>query len=310
LKGFEGVIISGGTTAGISGIVGDLVNPEEKIKKIAYLPKALPRGDIQHPAYTIYETSGDDYGPLQPIQGWIDLMVSGIRPDAVKLIGINGGELSAFEYRLGLALGAKVGILRDSGREATRISDDPDWQSDPCLLPLPTDEETVKLFLQPSSPSKIIENQDREELARQSHESYRKSQSHIFLRAELAMANWDELNSDLKRSNYELVDHIEAKLDRIGLKLRREQRKNIKLYKFSEEEEKVEILAEMEHGRWNVERLLQGWKLGKRDPVNKTRPYLVPWNELPESVKVWDRNTILSMPELLKERGYEIYRSE
>ena len=63
----------------------------------------------------------------------------------------------------------------------------------------------------------------------------------------------------------------------------------------------------MEHGRWNAERLLEGWKLGpNRDHDKKISPYLVAWEELPEKIKQYDRDAVKALPEKLREYGYEI----
>lgn len=54
--------------------------------------------------------------------------------------------------------------------------------------------------------------------------------------------------------------------------------------KFTKDE--IEIMAEMEHARWNIEQLLDGWKWGKEKDMNrKISPYLIPWSELPDERK-------------------------
>ena len=64
----------------------------------------------------------------------------------------------------------------------------------------------------------------------------------------------------------------------------------------------------MEHGRWNFERVLDGWQYGTiKDVDKKINPSIVPWKELPEKVKNWDRNAIKKIPEVLAQIGYEIY---
>ena len=307
-EGFEGVIVSGGTTAGISDIVGSLKFPESKVKKIAYLPIPPPRGDIKHDDYTVRKLPEDDYTPLGPIQTWIDLLASGIRPYEVKLIGINGGDISAFEYRLGLAMGAKVGVLRDSGRKANQIADDPDWKSVPGLLLMPAEKETLRCFLQPTPCCVVIEKEHREKLACETHEEHRKNRSSSLLPKEPVLMDWDKLPTSIKASNYQQIDHIEAKLARVGLKLQKVESRNIVLFDFQPEQ--IEELAMMEHARWNVERLLDGWTLGERDPANKISPYLVPWNELSPDVRQWDKDTITKLPRRLKKLGYEITKIE
>lgn len=68
-------------------------------------------------------------------------------------------------------------------------------------------------------------------------------------------------------------------------------------------------MAEMEYGRWNVERFRDHWQLGEeKDVHNKTSPYLVSWGEFPEGVKDWDRGLVRKMPEYLSEVGLDVYR--
>ena len=69
-----------------------------------------------------------------------------------------------------------------------------------------------------------------------------------------------------------------------------------------------EQMSEQEHGRWNVERLSAGWRYSPlRDPNNKRSPYIVPWVELNDRTKSWDRTTVRLWPEVLASLGYEIY---
>ena len=68
-------------------------------------------------------------------------------------------------------------------------------------------------------------------------------------------------------------------------------------------------MAEMKYARWNVERLLDGWKWGeKRDATKKVSPYLVPWSELSIDMKEWDRQTVRKIPEFLAKVGLEVHR--
>ena len=51
------------------------------------------------------------------------------------------------------------------------------------------------------------------------------------------------------------------------------------------------------------------WKWGEeRDVVKKTSPYLVPWSDLPDDVKEWDRETVRKIPEILAGVGLEVHR--
>ncbi len=75
--------------------------------------------------------------------------------------------------------------------------------------------------------------------------------------------------------------------------------------------EEIEFMAELEHERWNQERLKEGWQLGpERNVEKKISPYLVPWSELPDEIREYDRETVRSIPKLLSQVGVEIRRSD
>lgn len=147
-KDFQGTIISGGTTSGISGLVGRVQESNTELSTIGYLPSLI--GSDSHPDEhykSMKFSSGDGFSPLEPLKYWMDLLHSDINPSDVKLLGINGGRISAVEYRLALALGATVGIVKDSGREADEIVKDPDWMDSPNLIVLPRDVTIIKAFI-------------------------------------------------------------------------------------------------------------------------------------------------------------------
>ena len=72
-----------------------------------------------------------------------------------------------------------------------------------------------------------------------------------------------------------------------------------------------EALAENAHDVWAVERMAQGWKYGpKRDDDKKENPCMVPYSQLPESEKVFDREMAESSLKLVKAIGYDIIKIE
>lgn len=303
--GFTGTVYGGGTTAGISGIIGSLPETQKGLlRKMAYLPGAVPPWTELHRSYEVHYTEGERFSALEPLQNWIDLMAAGVDPAQVRVLGVNGGAISAFEYRLALLMGAKVGVLRNSGRAANTLFEDEDWCAAPGLLALPADTQTLRAFVRDVPPAQALQAPDREFLARRAHEEYRQGPRKRHLAVEPALADWEELHPNLKQSNYAQVDHIEEKMRTVGLTLRKASPKSLRLRAFTEEE--VESLAEMEHGRWNVERLLAGWTLGEKDVEKKRSPYLVAWSELPEDIKEYDRAAVRAIPGMLKELGYEI----
>ena len=68
-------------------------------------------------------------------------------------------------------------------------------------------------------------------------------------------------------------------------------------------------MARLEHERWVVERRLAGWLSGpQRDPDHKITPYLVPYDELTDDVKEWDREAVRAIPDVLALAKFEVYR--
>ena len=68
-----------------------------------------------------------------------------------------------------------------------------------------------------------------------------------------------------------------------------------------------ELIAANVHDVWAVGRINEGWTLGEvKDPNKKTTPLLVPYEELPESEKDYDRNTAYETLKLIIKLGYKI----
>lgn len=71
--------------------------------------------------------------------------------------------------------------------------------------------------------------------------------------------------------------------------------------------ELTEKIAENVHENWSAGRVSEGWTYGeKRDDINKTTPCLVPYSELSESEKEYDRNTAIQTLKLIVALGYRI----
>ena len=71
--------------------------------------------------------------------------------------------------------------------------------------------------------------------------------------------------------------------------------------------ELTERIAENVHENWSAGRIADGWVYGEaRDDVKKTTPCLVPYSELPEGEKEYDRNTALQTLKLIVALGYKI----
>lgn len=68
-----------------------------------------------------------------------------------------------------------------------------------------------------------------------------------------------------------------------------------------------EKLSENAHDLWALNRLQQGWTYGKqRDDAKKHHPCLIPYADLPESEKTFDRETALGTIKAILALGYTI----
>ena len=73
--------------------------------------------------------------------------------------------------------------------------------------------------------------------------------------------------------------------------------------------ELTEKIAENVHEVWSKGRIAEGWTYGeKRDDNKKETPCLVPYSELPENEKEYDRNTALETIKTILSLGYEIQK--
>ena len=71
----------------------------------------------------------------------------------------------------------------------------------------------------------------------------------------------------------------------------------------------VEQMARNVHEVWAKSRMDQGWTRGsRRDDTLKTNPDLVPYDELTEEEKDYDRNTSLQTVKLILKLGFNITR--
>lgn len=71
----------------------------------------------------------------------------------------------------------------------------------------------------------------------------------------------------------------------------------------------IEKMAKNVHEVWAESRLAQGWTYGnKRDDEKKTHPCLVPYEELLEEEKEYDRNTGIGTLKLIMKLGFKIER--
>jgi len=72
----------------------------------------------------------------------------------------------------------------------------------------------------------------------------------------------------------------------------------------------MELLAENAHEVWARQRMAQGWQYGSaRNDELKTHPCLIPYADLPDSEKVYDRNMAAETLRVIVHLGYRIQRA-
>lgn len=323
LRGCGGLsfkLLCGGTRSGISRLAGDVAEKSAgTIRGFGYLPRYLPRGVKEDENTRRFakrlSSEGKDFTPLDPLQGWTDLVAAGVSAAKVKVLAYAGGMITNAECAIALALGARVGVVDNPALPKDRQFLDPAWQGHPNLVRLPMDAMTIRAFLLVDElPLGEAQQKRLEKAARKAHEEYLASATP----KDPSHQKWEELTPSLKLSNYHQVAYWEQMLKQHGLCIRPltdEDRTHdpIKLEELIGEAG-IQLLAEMEHGRWNVERLLRGWRHSQsKDIANKLNPCLVPWLALKnvdgKDFQPYDLKAIQGLPAKLREAGLELVKS-
>lgn len=72
----------------------------------------------------------------------------------------------------------------------------------------------------------------------------------------------------------------------------------------------IEVLAKNAHEVWAQQRIDDGWCYGKaRDDKKREHPSLIPYEQLSESEKVYDRHAAVGTLKLITAMGYRIERT-
>jgi ppGpp synthetase/RelA/SpoT-type nucleotidyltranferase len=307
-ESYRGTVLSGGTRQGISGLVGQLGKASNgRIHTIGYLPKERPPDGSATEDDRFDElrrtANAAAFSALEPLQNWIDLLASKVDPASVRMIGINGGRIAAIEYRIAWALGAQVAVVEKSGREADLLEQEVLAGSFQGVLVVPKDPMTLRAFLHTGTPSPGLTDEEVVRLARLVHTRYLEQARHQ--NPDPTQRPWEHLPAGLQHSNVDQMAYMAQALAMASLEIvpDTDPRPAVDLAPGTEPNEG---LAAMEHGRWNHERICDGWRSGPRNPAEKTSPYLVTWDKLADGVKGWDRGAVADWPQLLAELGRKI----
>jgi voltage-gated potassium channel Kch len=122
----------------------------------------------------------------------------------------------------------------------------------------------------------------------------------------VALVPWERLPENLRAANRQQVADIGRKLATIGCLLTVRTGDEPP---FAYRDDELDVLAELEHERWNAERLSAGWQVAPvYDPDDRLHPALVAWPKLPEHEREKDRQAVLAIPALLADAGLAVVR--
>ena len=313
LEQFAGTVISGGTDIGVPGCVGDIADELEAVKAktgkkgfklFGYVTERFTGDAPQHNAYDRVHKTGTNFNPEHVLFCWEDILAAEIDPKDVMLLGFGGGSLSAVEYQIGVAFGASVGVVLETGGVADEIAENSLWSTLPNLYPLPADAQTICSFVIPAKTT--FDSKTLDEMAKSFHKKYLEtSEGHL----PPNMRSWPNLDETFKRASLEQAKYCTNILEAMGFMVQKVQYQPAPFQFEDGDKDKVAMMAAMEHGRWNIERLRDGWRFGKnRDDSLKIHDCLISWEKLPEETKSKDRKSVEAFPEILARAGFEIRR--
>ncbi|MDD2366989.1 MAG: NAD-binding protein [Desulfuromonadaceae bacterium] len=120
-----------------------------------------------------------------------------------------------------------------------------------------------------------------------------------------SLTSWRELTEDKKDSNRWQADHLSAKLRAIGFI----DANDGSLERALTEQELMHNLSEMEHRRWSAALLMDGWRYGagEKNPLRKTHPSLLPYEQLSDDEKAKDATMIRNIRNLIESKGWNTY---
>lgn len=147
-----------------------------------------------------------------------------------------------------------------------------------------------------------------ERLAIAIHNRYNQTALRLDAQKKIEFVNFADLPKEKKFYNFRSAMEYPMMLAKVGCELR--------TYAYDDPErvtdftpEEIEMLAECEHDRWMRGRIERGWHFGvKRSTAQRTNPFMIPYADLPETIKEFDRDPARNLPELVSSIGLGVYR--
>lgn len=311
---FDGTIVSGGTRPGACGVVGRIAR-EAGLHAVGFVWESLDRQD-RHPGYAEHVTTGAECSIDQALGAWESIVAAhgrvadgrfsaGLDGD-VRFLACSGGDITKQEAMLARALHVPVAWLPLRHGEPSLRTEL--LGEDVGIVSLVPDRATVRAFLRPSRWGG--DEAERDRLARSLHGRYVERHRSRKPPTDPALASWSELSEGLRDSNRAVIDDLPGKLETLDAELERLQPSNRhrRLTLGSIDQPTIDLLrlAELEHGRYNAERLRAGWDHGVRNPSLQVTPYLKPWDVLDDEARRWDLEVVVDTVAALAEGGWAV----
>ena len=313
---FPGVVLSGGSPHGVCKLAFECAKAAANgaaVRFRGYLPRNAPAMDGLESSQ-IARSRGQDYSILEPLKMWEDVLSSGQSPGDVAMLCLGGGEISFMEMMLAVAIGADAYFLPDgrNGGAASSLAGVLEEAGGAPALPhlriLPDDDATLAMFRPWGAVADSCMAENCELLARKIHEDY--VRDCVGKASNSSLAPWERLRDDFKFSNMHQAANSIRILAASGYGVRR-LRPGEDMAELPDISGSVEDMSRLEHGRWNVERLMQGWRHGNAKDIEKRiSPCIAPWDALTEDVKDYDRRAVRDWPQLLLDAGLVVYKKD
>ena len=120
---------------------------------------------------------------------------------------------------------------------------------------------------------------------------------------------WEQLPDEIRNRNRAQADHLWVKLRSLNAEM-------VPIHEAGEpiditSDPRFEALSKTEHHRWNAYMLTTSWRPGAvRNDIRKIHPDIIPYEELTELKKIYDRNTLKNIHTLAKAMDCKIIRKK
>ena len=206
--------------------------------------------------------------------------------------------------------GAALGTaLRSAGRHRTADTFVlTDAEISDALLPGSSRVHVIPSGAVASQPENLYAHSWLDTMARARHQIYCASELRrgVTPSQNTSIRPWTELPESLRESNRDFARSVAQVLEKLPVQLA--PLRDLEGATPAAFDNSIEELARREHDRWAADLSHRGWRRGPapKDPIARTHPLLVDWEELGEEERDKDRDSIRSIPTMLALVGLQI----